>query len=237
MHLAAGGLKAAAGYADRLGELACYRDYPHPALARRIVVDAMAGDFEAAVERGERFVQAWERAGRPVSGTLNVAAYAMAMVHGLLGQDSDRARWVEVTTALMLDPRQLATCEGAWAATFDGLLALDRGEAGVALERLSADIDDVVIWRHWVAARWRPWYAALWAEAAVLGGHPDATSRLQRAAVAVRDNDIAVAIVQRAFDLLRGERKAIGSHAQSFARLGCAYQRCRTEALARAGTG
>jgi predicted ATPase/DNA-binding CsgD family transcriptional regulator len=76
VHLAAGHLREAALYADRLAELDCYRDYPHPALARRIKVDAMAGDFDAAVARGERFLAAWERAGRPVSATMNVSAYA-----------------------------------------------------------------------------------------------------------------------------------------------------------------
>ena len=76
VHLAAGHLRSAAEYADRLGGLACYRDYPHPAIARRIKVDALAGDLEAAVARGDRFLAAWERAGRPISGTLNVTAYA-----------------------------------------------------------------------------------------------------------------------------------------------------------------
>jgi hypothetical protein len=156
----------------------------------------------------------------------------MAMVHGLLGHDAQRARWVEVTHALTLNPPRLATCEGGSAATFDALLALHRGDADAALKRLSADIDDPDIWRRWVAARWRPWYAALWAEAAVLGQHPDAASRLQRAAAAARDNGIAAAIVQRAADLWRGERTAIGAHAQVFARLGCDYQRRRTQSLA-----
>jgi hypothetical protein len=70
------------------------RDYPHPALARRIKVDAMSGDFEEAVERGERFLSAWERAGRPISGMLGVTAYAVAMMHDLLG-DEGQARTLD----------------------------------------------------------------------------------------------------------------------------------------------
>ena len=106
VQLAAGHLRAAAKYADQLGALACYRDYPHPAIARRIKVDALAGDFEAAVDGGNRFLAAWERAGRPISRNLNVTAYAMAMVHGLLGDEPQRARWIAVTHALVLDPRR-----------------------------------------------------------------------------------------------------------------------------------
>jgi predicted ATPase/DNA-binding CsgD family transcriptional regulator len=231
-HLAAGHLREAASYADRLAELDCYRDYPHPALARRIKVDAMAGNFDAAVAQGDRFLAAWERAGRPVSATMNVSAYAMAMVHGLLGDDAKRTAWVEVAMLLTPSPRRSIVFARGWAMVFDALLALDRGDADMALARLSTDIDDPTVWDNFVSCMWRPWYAALWAEAAVLAAHPDARARLQRAAVATRENEIAATIVKRAADLHRGRRDALPSHAQVFARLGCDYQRRRTETLA-----
>lgn len=232
VHLAAGRLREAAEYAERLGELACYRDYPHPALARRIKVDAMAGDFEGAVARGERFLEGWKRAGRPMSGTLNVSTYAMAMVHGLLGDEASRTRWIDITAELSFDSSRLATHVTGWAPTFDALLALHRGQTDVALARLGADIDDHTVWSRSVAAMWRLWYAALWAEAAVLAGHPEAASRVQRAAVATRENEVAATIVKRAADLLRGNGRSLRAHARAFARLGCDYQRRRTEALA-----
>jgi predicted ATPase/DNA-binding CsgD family transcriptional regulator len=231
VHLAAGRLRQAAEYADRLGELACYRDYPHPTLARRLKVDAMAGDFEAAVAGGERFLAAWERAGQPISGTLGPSTYALAMVHGLLGDEASRARWIVVTGVLIGDPERLATCETAWAPSFDAMLALHRGQPDVALARLGADIDDRSVFRSSVAHMWLPWYAALWAEAAVLAGHADAAARLQRSAHATRENPIAAALVARAADLLHGRRDALRAHAQTFAGLGCDYQRRRTEAL------
>lgn len=231
VHLAVGHLRSAAKYADRLGELACYRDYPHPAIARRIKVDALAGDFEAAVIGGNRFLTAWEREGRPISRTLNVTAYAMAMVHGLLGDEPQHTLWIEVTHTLMHDPGSLATCATGWAPTFDALLALDRGRPDLAMARLCADIDDRAVWSSSVARMWRPWYAALWAEAAVLSGHPDARGRLERCAAATRENAIATAVVERAADLLNGHLGALHMHARTFARLGCAYQRRRTEGL------
>ncbi len=233
VHLAAGHLREAAFYADRLAELDCYRDYPHPALARRIKVDAMAGDFDAAVARGEQFLDAWQRAGRPVSATMNVSAYAMAMVHGMLGDETRRAAWVDVAMLLTPEPRRSMVFARAWAMTLDALLALDRGDTGTALARLNADIDDPDVWDLFVSCMWRPWYAALWAEAAVLAGHPEAAPRLLRAAAATRDNEIAATIVKRATDLLHGKRKAMRAHARVFDRLGCDYQRRRTEVLAR----
>ena len=232
VHLAVGHLREAALYADRLAELDCYRDYPHPALARRIKVDAMAGDFDAAVARGESFLAAWERAGRPVSATMNVSAYAMAMVHGLLGDDARRAAWLDVAMRLTPDARRASLSNRGWAMVLDALLALDRGNTDMAMARLSADIDDPAVWDNFVACMWRQWYAALWAEAAVLAGHPDAASRVQRAAVATLENEIAATIVKRAGDFLHGRRKALRVHAQTFARLGCSYQKHRTEALA-----
>jgi hypothetical protein len=234
VHLAAGRLRQAAEYADRLGQLACYRDYPHPALARRIKVDTMAGDFEAAIARGDRFLEAWQRAGRPISGTLAPTAYALAMMHGMRGDEASRKRWIAVTAALIGDPARLDGCETAWAPSFDAMLALDRNQPDVALARLSADIDDRAVFRNSVAYMWLPWYAALWAEAAVLARHQDAAARLARSARATRENPVAAALVARAADLLHGRRSAHRVHAQTLARLGCDYQSQRTRALAAA---
>jgi tetratricopeptide (TPR) repeat protein len=232
VQVAAGNLHEAREAADRLAALACYRDYPHPALARRIRVDAMAGDFRAAVAHGDRFLEAWQSAGRPITHNINFAPYAMAMVHGLLGDEAARARWIELAQTLSYEPESLATCRSGWAPTFDALLALDRDDADAALRRLTADLDDASVWAYSSTCMWRPWYAALWAEAAVLGTHPEAKRRLERAAEATCDNAIAATIVQRAADLARGRRSALRAHAQTFADLGCDYQRRRTEALA-----
>jgi len=56
--------------------------------------------------------------------------------------------------------------------------------------------------------------------------------RVERGAAATRENAIAAAIVARAADLLRGRHDALDVHAATFARLGCDYQRRRTETLA-----
>jgi hypothetical protein len=231
--LAAGQLESAAAYADRLAKLDCYRDYPHPALARRIKVDAMSGDFEAAAERGERFLAAWERAGRPISSTLAVTAYAVAMVHGLLGDEASRTQWIEVTRTLTSNAVPLETC--AWAQAMDALLALDRGQPEIAFARLSSDVDDRSVWSSSVLRMWRPWYAAMWAESAALVGHSSAAERLERAAVATRENEVAATIVRRTADLLAGRPGTLREHSHSFLRLGCHYQQRRTEALAEGG--
>ena len=117
VHLAAGDLRLAAEYAERLAELVCYREQEHPALARRIKVDALAGDLAAAVARGDRFLVAWDRAGRHRATTLAGATYAMAMVHSLLGDEVRWREWVDVTR-YMLQHRPTYTlddCATGWA--------------------------------------------------------------------------------------------------------------------------
>lgn len=227
-HLAAGDLSAAARYADRLAALPCYREQEHLATSRRIKVDALAGDLLGAADRGERFLAAWDRAGRPLARTLNVTCYAVAMVHGLLGDGRRRAQWTALTRTLSADLARLAGCATGWAPTFDALVALDRNEPEAARQRLAADVDDQVIWGSWNVGLWRPWYAALWVEAAVLAGAPDAAERLLRGAAATNQNPIAATIVARAGDLVRGDVAALAARASAFGDLGCRYQQQRT---------
>jgi hypothetical protein len=220
--LAAGDLPHAAEYADRLAELACYREQEHPALARRIKVDALAGDLDAAVVRGDRFRASWERAGRHQATTLAAATYAMAMVYGLLGDEHRRREWRDITRYLIQDRPglDLDDCGTGWAPTLDAIVALGTGQPDRALERLGADLDDP-LWHVWNTALWRPWYAALWAEASVLTGHPDAADRLERAIAAARENPVASAILYRASDRASGNVDRLPSHARTFTSLGC----------------
>jgi hypothetical protein len=194
-------------------------------------VDALAGDLDSAAERGDRFLAGWERAGRPLARTLNVTAYAVAMVHGLLGDEDRRRQWSDITVALMDEPARLSSCATGWAPTFDALVALDQDRPDLAVKRLSADIDDPDVWRAWIPGMWRPWYAALWAEAAVLAEHPEAPDRLRRASAATRQNPVAATIVRRAADLHQGNPGVRTAYARRFADLGCTYQERRTSSL------
>ena len=93
--VAAGHLDDAAEAANTLVELPCYREDFHLADARRLKVDAMAGRFAAVVTIGDQFHRSWERAGRPVASNLACSTYAVATVHGLLGDEPRRDEWTE----------------------------------------------------------------------------------------------------------------------------------------------
>jgi predicted ATPase/DNA-binding CsgD family transcriptional regulator len=228
----AGDLAGAAAHAEALARLPFYRDEDHLALSRRLLVDALAGHFDDVVRTGERFRAGWERAGRPVAPNLARTSHAVAMVHGMRGDDHRRAAWMRLTIDLGADPEQLAGCLLGWPPVFDGLLALHRNDPAAAVRRLAVDIDDPEMFRPIGSWEYRPWYAALWAEAAVLGHHPDAAPRIRRSRHAARDNPIAAAIVERAEALATGDHDGLVRLAITFAQLGCPYQQARTARIA-----
>jgi hypothetical protein len=230
--LAVGDLALARRHADALALLPFHRGDAHLALGRRLKVDAMAGLLDEVAESGERFRVDWVRAGRPVASNMASTAGAVAMVHGLRGDDIERRRWRTITETLGAGLARRLSNHTAWGPTFDGLLALHVGDVPAALAALAVDIDDRQAWGAWHQGLWRPWYAAVWAEAAVLGREPSRPDRLARARVAARDNPIAAAIVERAAAIDGGRVESLDALAGTFDELGCVYQRDRTRQLA-----
>jgi predicted ATPase/DNA-binding CsgD family transcriptional regulator len=230
--LAAGDLAGVAAQAETAARLPFYRGEDHLATCRRLLVDALAGHFDDALGAGERFRIAWERAGRPVARVLARGAYAVAMVHGMRGDDDRREAWIRLTIDLGVDSEQLAGSALGWPPVFDSLLALHRNDPAAAVRRLTADIDDPELLESALIGACRAWYAALWAEAAVLDHRDDAAVRIERSRHAARDNPIAAAMVERSAAIAAGDRDALVQLAVTFGRLGCPYQQARTSRMA-----
>jgi predicted ATPase/DNA-binding CsgD family transcriptional regulator len=227
---AAGDLPEARRLAERVRDLAFYREEGHLGTARLLVVTALAGDLDETVTFAQRYREGWERAGRPQDGNLNRGAYAAATVYGLRGADAERAAWVEVADCLVTAERSLR--DGHCYEFFDALLLLHRGENQRALQRLATSPED---FRAWHNGLWRPWYAAMWAEAAVLTGHPGAADRLRRARLAAAGNPIAASVVDRAAALASADREGLLAAATALNAAGCRYQWARTLIFAGAG--
>ncbi|MFG1922615.1 ATP-binding protein [Cryptosporangium sp. NPDC048952] len=228
LFLAAGDLAEARRHADIVAALPFYRGEEHIGLARRIDVDALAGEFDAVVEAGERMERDWVRAGRPVASNLAVSAYCVAAVHGLRGDDDARAHWTGITKALLGAYPDVFEQRAGWVPVLEALVDLHRGRAAEALARLAAAPEDDADWANANLVMWQAWYAALWAEASVLAGHPSARERLPVAAVVARANPIALAIIARSEALLDGHLDLLPGLAERFAQAGCPYQRDRT---------
>ena len=227
--LTAGDFVAARAYADRLASLPFVTELDHIATARRIKVDAMAGDLGAVGAAAERFRRSWEQAGRPVASNLAGATLAVAMVHGLRGDEDQRAEWLDRTIAIGMTVERLESPLSGYGPTFDAIAQLHLGDIDAALARLAVDPDRL---RTWFSGQWRPWYAALWAEAAVLAGLPEAAERIERARLSVAANPVAAAMVDRAASFAVGDADGLAAAAAALEPTGCRYQWARTLVMA-----
>ncbi|MDF1602408.1 LuxR C-terminal-related transcriptional regulator [Nocardioides sp. YIM 152315] len=230
--LSSGLLREGLEHADALAALPFLREEPQIGLARKLELEALAGRFDDVVRDGVAFRSSWERAGRPVVNNFAPSAYAVAMVHGVLGDDAGRDEWVALTRQLSRDRRGYDLPGLVWPAALDAVYLLDRGWPDRARSRLAFRPDDVPRGQRWHQQLWLPWYAALWAEAGVLTDATDLDERLALAAGATRGNGIAELMLGRAADLARGTTEGFAQLADRFDRLGCPYQAARTRALA-----
>jgi predicted ATPase/DNA-binding CsgD family transcriptional regulator len=226
--LATGDLPTARRFAQRVADIPFLREEGHLATARRIKVEALAGDLPLVVALSEPFHEGWSRAGRPRATNLSTTAEAVVFVHGLRGDDEAADEWREV--ALLLARRDYEDgCDSGYVAYFEALLMLHRGEAERARARLARQPDDL---RRWYSGLWRPWYAAAWAEAAVLAGDLEAASRLEQARRVATPNPSALVLVARADALQTGDLTPLPDLAAQLEAAGFTYQAARTRVLA-----
>ncbi|TWF81680.1 putative ATPase [Pseudonocardia hierapolitana] len=227
--LAAGDLAAARRLAAAARDLPFHREEGHLATSRLIVVTALAGDWDETVALAERFRDGWERAGRPAGGSHGVSAAAAAAVHGMRGDDTTRAAWLDLVRVLEIPKPGWRLAEQNFGAFFDAWLLLHRGRPAEAAALLRIPPEE---FRTWFTVRWRPWYAALRAEAAVLSGQAGAAAVVATARAAAADNPVAAAVVDRAAALAAGDRPGLLAAAAALEPTGCRYQWARTLVLA-----
>ncbi|MGW2150961.1 ATP-binding protein [Nonomuraea bangladeshensis] len=202
----------------------------HPSLAEvghraPLMVDALAGNIEEVLAGSVRLLDAWRRAGSPARAHLGPAVAAVAMVHGLRDDHDAQRDWREILDRLDVSPERAH----GYAAVFEGMLLLHRGQAREALERMAPEASEVWKWVSWI---WHHWYVALRTEAVVLAGDPGARRHVTEARAAVAGNPVAEALVARAAAVLDGDRDALLATADAFDAAGCPYQSARTLLLA-----
>ncbi|GAA4698454.1 hypothetical protein GCM10023263_39680 [Phytohabitans rumicis] len=219
-----GDLVGARRWGEQLRDLPLLAERGDFATSRLLVADALAGNVDDVLAGSRRFLDAWERSESLHAPNFAMAAAAVAMVHGLRGDDGARAEWLAIVDKLGLAPEQKA----GHSAVFDAIVLLHRGRADRALAGLKAEPAEMDEWVIWV---WLHWYAALRAEAAALTGTPDARHRIAAARSIVAGNPIAGALVERAAALLDGDQDRMLAAAAAFDAAGCRYQWARTLVL------
>ncbi|MEV6554247.1 LuxR C-terminal-related transcriptional regulator [Nocardia sp. NPDC051756] len=186
-----GDLIGARRWAEQLRDLPLLAERGDFATSALLVAAALAGHLDEVLTASGRFIDAWELSGRPYAPGLAPAAAAVAMTHGLRGDDVARAEWLTIVDTLAGPPGH----PSAYRAVFAALVLLDRDRPEQALAELATEPDDLAERDIWI---WRHWYVALRAEAAVLAGHRDARGFVAAARTTVSGNPIAGSIVERA---------------------------------------
>jgi predicted ATPase/DNA-binding CsgD family transcriptional regulator len=222
--LGVGDLPAARRWGRQLADLPLLAEVGHYATSWLLMVDALAGNVDDVLAASGRFLESWERTGRLRAPRLGVAAAAVAMIHGLRGDDGARAEWLAIADRLGATPERSA----GYGAVFDATVQLHHGQAEAALDRVAAEPEHVWKWVTWI---WLHWYVALRAEAAAFTGDPDARRRIAAARAIVAGNPIAGAQLERAEALLDGDRDRMLAAAAAFDAAGCRYQWARTLVL------
>ncbi|WP_245997784.1 ATP-binding protein [Nocardia pseudobrasiliensis] len=220
-----GDLRSTRRWAEQLRDLPLLAERGDFATSALLIADALAGNLEEVLTGSGRFVDAWELSGRPYAPGLAPAAAAVAMAHGLRGDDAARAEWLTIVDTL----DGASDHRSAYRSVFDAIVLLDRGRPEQALAELATEPDAFDERAIWI---WRHWYVALRAEAAVLVGHPDARGFIAAARTTVSGNPIAAAIVERAAALLDDDLDRLPALAAEFERAHCPYQSARSPALA-----
>lgn len=223
--LGTGDLPGARRWARRLADHPLLAEVGHRATAALLVTGALTGDVQQVLAAGDRFLEAWQRAGKPTGSILGPAVAGVAMIHGLRDDQEARDTWKALLRQLGGSPWETY----GYGAVFESLTLLHHGRAQEALDRMTPGPD--AIWR-WVTWTWLHWYVALRAEAAVLAAHPDARDQLAEARTIVAGNPVATALLDRAEALLTGDRQRLVATAAEFEAAGCEYQAARTLVLA-----
>ena len=189
---------------------------------------ALAGQGDRTLTLGHQWHRGWEHAGRPVAVGRSLAPAAVAMVHGLRGDDAARAGWLGILAAVRGVAEHDAVRGSGCGEVFEAIVLLDRGEAHAALDLLTTSTGGA----SWRTTLWHQWTAALRAEAAVLAQTPGAADLVAEAESAAGRNPVATALARRAGALFRGDADGVLGTAAAFAQAGYPYQQARTLALA-----
>ncbi|WP_239151697.1 ATP-binding protein [Virgisporangium aurantiacum] len=212
-----GDLPAARRWGRRLRDLPALAEDGHIATSRLLMADALAGHGTDVIAASGRFLDAWTRAGRPPARAFGPVAAAVAMVHGIAGDEAARAEWLSVVDQLGVT----ADDRAGYGPTFDAIVLLHHGDATAAREQLHTRTA-------WLTGILLHWHVVLRAEAAVLAGDPDAAHHIVTGRPVVTGNPVATAILDRAAALLDRDHHRLPAIAAAFETAGCPYQQART---------
>jgi hypothetical protein len=217
--LAAGDLQAALTSATRAYEDSTREGLPHFAAADLVMPLALQGSFDEAIDQAIVMRGGWQRAGRPAAGWMGASFFAVALVHGLRGDDDAYQEWWDLASRIC--GRGRGNLFGFFVAS---RVAFHRGSTD--LSRSLASADDQA-----GATTYGPYAQAMSVEVAIAAGAPDAAARLAEARNLVQQNDFAAAQLLRAAGRLHNDPAMLEEAVAHWEDIGARFERAYTLTL------
>ncbi|GAA3447373.1 ATP-binding protein [Planomonospora venezuelensis] len=193
----------------------------HIGAVRLVTSLALTGDFDEVLRLAPPLWDGWKRAGSPVAGILAPPLAAVALVHGLRGDERGCRMWRARAGAVM---GGVVRDHATFTTFVDVRLAVHtrRFDDAAALMEVAFTENQT----------WSPPYAcAAAAELAVVAGFPDAERHLAAVIPAAEENDWAAACLARARGRLHGDAAALEESVDGWERIGARFERACTLAL------
>jgi predicted ATPase/DNA-binding CsgD family transcriptional regulator len=228
--IATGDLPAALAIAHRISGDELLGGHPYRPASKLIPPLVLMGRFDDAFRHADVMWEGWQRSGTPIAAWAAVAASAVSLAHGLLGNEEGRRIWrARAAPAQGTGNPAAARNNAGFAAFADVRLAVHAGAAGDPATLIGQALARS-------AGGWHePYTRAATAELAVVAGLPGAEEQLAAAATAAQQNDWAAACLTRAAGRLRGDRPALTASAGQWERIGAWFERDCTLTLAGRG--
>ncbi|WP_406081142.1 ATP-binding protein [Micromonospora sp. NBC_00858] len=175
----------------------------------------LSGRFDEALRMAGTAWEGWRRAGRPRTGTMSPPMAAVALVHGLRGDDEGYALWRSRAIEVIGELPPHST----FVSMVDARLAVHAGRAEDAAALVRLTFNGIRSWSP-------PYSRAVGAELAVVAGLPDAPELLS--AAERHESAWAAACTARARGRLHGDTAALTAAVAGWEHIGARFERAST---------
>ena len=187
---------------------------PHIAGARSVHAMYLLGEWDQAIERGNRVRENWVAEGQPPFVPFAPDLATVATIHGLRGEDAEHRDWAALAEEVAGTSQQLPGVR-----MLEAEVALHFGE----IERAVRLIDVP-----WPGFWWQEPVLARRAEILAIAGREDALDALERAEARPAGDPFSTAVALRGRAVITGSDAPLREALEIFERIECPYESART---------